>query len=648
MARISLLPADLIGKIAAGEVVERPAAAIKELVENSLDAGAKNITVEIQEGGITSFRVTDDGCGIEESDLRMAFERHATSKIRSLEDLNAIDTLGFRGEALASIAAVGRVTLTTRTREQETGLRVRNEGGQILSIQEIACAPGTSILVQDLFFNVPVRRDFLKKPSAEGNAVTDLLVRLILSRPDVSFRYHSGGRLIYHSPGDGKMESAILAIHGVQAVKTMRKVEGHEQGIMIQGFVGIGENARNNRSGESFFINGRMLRSPLLSGALEDACRERVMIGKYPICALYLTMPYEAVNVNVHPNKMEVRFRDDQSVRSAVFSLVYDALQDRDAFLHPVEMPLFKSEGNTTVIPDLPDRPLAGQQSGISPVRVDTGDTVPGIRMEEKPAPVYTPIVLRTETVSANRWEPPVTLPAPETQLSRDGQESADAEPPGIPMIPKEPDKPEPRWEEEQVSAIPPDTPIPMKIFGAVFDTFILIEYADHLLLVDQHAVHERLLYEKMMKAYADHSAGQEMLVPYIVSVTRQEMQTLEENRELLESLGLTVESFGEHEAAIRSVPVTLGQNETAAFLREAIVALENGRIPGVEKKRAAILQMACKHAVKGGEPLPESLLRSLVEEMIDKKVTPTCPHGRPLVVSISHTELDRKFKRIQ
>ena len=311
MARISLLPADLIGKIAAGEVVERPAAAIKELVENSLDAGAKNVTVEIQEGGITSFRVTDDGCGIEESDLRMAFERHATSKIRSLEDLNAIDTLGFRGEALASIAAVGRVTLTTRTREQETGLRVRNEGGQILSIQEIACAPGSSILVQDLFFNVPVRRDFLKKPSAEGNAVTDLLVRLILSRPDVSFRYHSGGRLIYHSPGDGKMESAILAIHGVQAVKTMRKVEGHEQGVMIQGFVGIGENARNNRSGESFFINGRMLRSPLLSGALEDACRERVMIGKYPICALYLTMPYEAVNVNVHPNKMEVRFRDD-------------------------------------------------------------------------------------------------------------------------------------------------------------------------------------------------------------------------------------------------------------------------------------------------------------------------------------------------
>ena len=648
MSRIKLLPADLIGKIAAGEVVERPAAAIKELVENSLDAGAKNITVEIQEGGITSFRVTDDGCGIEESDLRMAFERHATSKIRSLEDLNAIGTLGFRGEALASIAAVGRVTLTTRTRDQETGLRVRNEGGQILSIQEIACAPGTSILVQDLFFNVPVRRDFLKKPSAEANAVTDLLVRFILSRPDVSFRYHSGGKLIYHSPGDGKMESAILAIHGVQAVKTMRKVEGNEQGVLIRGYVGIGENARNNRSGESFFINGRMLRSPLLSGALEDACRERVMIGKYPICVLYLTMPYEAVNVNVHPNKMEVRFRDDQSVRSAVFSLTYDALQDRDAFQHPVEMPLFKTEGEASVIPDLPARPVMKVHPAITPVRVDTGDTVPDIRMEERPAPVYTPIVSKTAGIEETRWEPPVTLPVPETHISREQRGDSAAEASAIPLISSEPDLPEARGVEEQLSAIPADTPVPMKIFGAVFDTFILIEYADHLLLVDQHAVHERLLYEKMMKAFADHTAGQEMLVPYIVSVTRQEMQTLEENRELLESLGLTVESFGEHEAAIRSVPVTLGQNETASFLREAIDALENGRIPGAEKKRAAILQMACKHAVKGGEPLPESLLRSLVEEMIDKKVTPTCPHGRPLVVAISHTELDRKFKRIQ
>ena len=681
MAKIRMLSEDLIGKIAAGEVVERPAAAIKELVENSLDAGAKTVTVEIQEGGISSFRVTDDGCGIDESDLKMAFERHATSKIRTEEDLNAIGTLGFRGEALASIAAVGRVTLTTRTRERETGLRVKNEGGRILSITETACAPGTSILVKDLFFNVPVRRGFLKKPNTETAAVTDLMTRLILSRPDVSFRYLSGGKMIYHSPGDGKTESAVLSIYGVHAVKSMRAVDGNEGGILIQGFVGIGENARNNRSGESFFINGRMMRSPLLSGSLEDACRERVMIGKYPICALYLTMPYENVNVNVHPNKLEVRFRDDRAVREAVYDLVYDALTDRDAFQRPVEMPL-----SAPAEPDaLPERP--GKDSGdvIQPaVTVEKGSGVPGITMAEKPMPVYQPVAEKprpaaepekptilppprtaawekihsTDPVprSGDRGDVPgsASIPDPEGRETIPGTERTGGPAAGDGPILDPVEKERGRSEtaaarEEQLTALTEEVlPKPMKIFGAVFNTFILVEYEDHLLLVDQHAVHERLLFDQMMKACESQQAGQEMLVPYVMGATKQEMQTLEENRELLESLGLSVEPFGVSEVAIRSVPIMLGENETAEFLREAIDELENGKIPGADKKRAAILQQACKHAVKGGEPLPENLLRSLVEEMIDKKVTPTCPHGRPLVVSISHTELDKKFKRIQ
>ena len=661
MAKIRMLPDALIGKIAAGEVVERPAAAIKELVENSLDAGAQNISVEIRDGGIEAFRVTDDGCGIDESDLRMAFERHATSKIRTEADLDAIDTLGFRGEALASIAAVGRVTLTTRTRERETGLRVQNDGGTISSIREVACAPGTSILVKDLFFNVPVRRGFLKKPTTEGGAVTELMTRLILSRPDVSFRYLSGGKLIYHSPGDGRMDSAVLSIYGVHAVKSMRKVEGHSGGVLVQGYVGIGENARGNRGGESFFINGRLMRSPLLSGALEDACRERVMIGKYPICALYLTMPYETVNVNVHPNKLEVRFRDDQAVRDAVYTLVKDALRDRDAFQRPVEMPLTRPTPEDA----LPPVPAASTvKSAPAAVQVQTLASVPGVSMSEKPLPVYRPIESKPSSVYAapQRQEelPPlrtqlsmtqsagmkgiplstaVTPPASAPQEKKESAETADTR--------TETYKGEPT-REEQLTSLPPDLPQPMKIFGAVFQTFILIEYADHLLMVDQHAVHERLLFDRMMKAYETQRAGQEMLVPYVMDATKREMQILEENRELLEGIGLTVEPFGENEVAIRSVPVVLGENETASFLRDAVAELESGRFPGADKKRAAILQMACKHAVKGGEPLPESLLRSLVEEMVDKKVTPTCPHGRPLVVSISHTELDKKFKRIQ
>ncbi len=702
MARIRMLSDDLIGKIAAGEVVERPAAAIKELVENSLDAGARRISVEIQEGGIDSFRVTDDGCGIDESDIRMAFERHATSKIRTEDDLNALDTLGFRGEALASIAAVGRVTLTTRTGDRETGIRVRNEGGQITDIQEAACAPGTSILVKELFFNVPVRRGFLKKPVTEGNAVTDLMAHLILSRPDVSFRYVNGNKLIYHSPGDGKIESAVLSVYGSQAVRTMRKAEGHQGGVLLKGFVGIGENARNNRAGENFFINGRMLRSPLLSGALEDACRERVMIGKYPICVLYLDMAPENVNVNVHPNKMEVRFRFDQLVREAVFSLVYDALQDRDAFERPVEMALTPGKTEEVLTDIIPER-----HDGVPPqnrnVVVETGSTVPGVRMREKPPePVYRPVDrgnstasgsgsewtqtdrefplpplqpsalrnsdhritddfmpggTRAESVAAHPAEDPAILP-PDLPADLPGSLQSDG---NMPVPPAgQPSVLSPDWsgrsessrqnpeKTEQLSGLPQDLPQPMKVFGALFDTFILIEYADHLLMVDQHAVHERLLFDRMMKAYEEDRAGQEMLVPYIVPVTKKEMSVLEENQDLLERIGLTVEPFSGNEVAVRSVPVTLGSNETSAFLHEAIDELESGKTPGAEKKRAAILQMACKHAVKGGEKLTEDVLRGLVEEMIEKKVTPTCPHGRPLVVSISHTELDKKFRRIQ
>ena len=660
MGKIRMLSDDLIGKIAAGEVVERPAAAVKELVENSLDAGARSVTVEIQDGGITSFRVTDDGSGIDESDLRMAFERHATSKIRNEKDLDAIGTLGFRGEALASIAAVGKVTLTTRTREQETGLRVLNEGGQITKITEVACSPGTSILVKDLFYNVPVRRGFLKKPNTEARAITDLMTRLILSRPDVSFRYISGGKQIYQSPGDGKTESAVLSIYGVHAMQSMRRVEGHCNGILVRGYLGIGENARNNRSGENFFINGRMMRSSLLSGCLEDACRERVMIGKYPVCSLYLTMPYESVNVNVHPNKLEVRFKDDRAVREAVLSLVQESLQDRDAFQRPVEMKL-GSHREADINIGISAESNVNKNTLQNNIIVEKGEGIPSIQMAEKPMPVYRPVSekktpvtknypdeenLSLSGINAKNERKPETVK--ESEAGRGYIYEPIAGPAGSEGDSNRAASDLSLIESEQISALPPDLPKPIKIFGAVFNTFILIEYEDHLLMVDQHAVHERILYDKMMNACDERRAGQEMLVPIVIGVTKRELQTLEENREMLEHIGLIVETFGENEVAVRSVPVVLGQNETADFLHEAINELDNGRIPGADKKRSAILQQACKHAVKGGEPLPEDLLRSLVEEMIDRKVIPTCPHGRPLVVSISHTELDKKFKRIQ
>ena len=665
MAQIRMLTESMIGKIAAGEVVERPASAIKELVENSLDAGATSILVEIREGGVTLIRVSDNGCGIDGSDIRMAFERHATSKIRKEEDLNAIGTLGFRGEALASIAAVSRVTMQTRTAREDMGLKVRNEGGQIVAMEDAACPVGTTITVKDLFFNVPVRRGFLKKASTETNAVTDLMMRLILSRPDVSFRYVSNDRVLYRSPGDGKVSSALLAIYGSRAVRAMREVNAHQSGVRIHGYVGIGDNARSSRGNESFFVNGRMLRSPLLSGAVEDACRERVMIDKFPICALYLDMPYEAVNINVHPNKMEVRFRDDREVRGAVFTAVYEALQDRDPFQRPVEMNLTSEKEERDRLPTsdaIVHQEAARESEEMAPsVQVSFGGTLPEVANKGpdrvRPAPVFRPVERSTllpkqeESMAAPKlredasaWQEeelqPDLLPPPDTERIQTTAQPDTGNPPTTPAtIP----------EEVQTTLLPEEERVqPMRIFGALFKTYILIEYEDHLLMIDQHAAHERLLFDRLMKTYEAPHAGQELLIPLVVSLTRAEQAVLEENRELLEGLGLTVEPFGDQEVAIRSVPVILGTAETETFLREAIEELQNGKIPGADKKRAAILQTACKHAVKGGEALSEDDLRSIVFQMIDQKVTPTCPHGRPLVVSISHTELDRKFKRIQ
>ena len=640
MGKIRMLSDSLIGKIAAGEVVERPISALKELVENSLDAGATAITAEIREGGLSYMRVTDNGCGIDESDLRLAFERHATSKISQEPDLFSIQTLGFRGEALASIAAVSHVVMTTRTASNDTGLKVTNEGGRIQKIEEAACTTGTTITVTDLFFNTPVRKGFMKKASTEAAAVNELMSQFILSRPDVSFRYISDGKTMLHSPGDGQLASAALTVFGPKALRSMRPVEGRANGILLKGYIGIGENARGNRGQEYFFINGRMMHSNLLSTALETACRERVMIGKFPVCALQMTIAYEAVDVNVHPNKLEVRFRDEAAVSDAVITIVIEALKDQDAFEKPVQMNLMPENKNRQASEPTREEIKAGLQkpdaAGMKATVTKT-DRIPDFSfvpsasgntiMKEKPEemkPFERPEPIRQEKADSrisykDELKPDLLLP--ETKK----QEIA-----------------------EQVSTILPEIRKNMKVFGALFNTFILVEYEDQLLMVDQHAVHERLLFDRLMKEQAGQNMGQELLVPLVISVSGKEQALIEENRELLESIGLVVESFGTHDAAVRTVPMILGEAETESFIREILDELERNHTLTLEKKRSELLQTACKHAVKGGEALTEDQLRSILDEMIAKKVTPTCPHGRPLVVSITHRELDRKFKRIQ
>lgn len=661
--KIQLLSDEVIGKIAAGEVVERPAAAIKELVENSLDAGASAVTVEIRDGGISYFRVTDNGSGIRSEDIRMAFERHATSKIRRTDDLFSIQTLGFRGEALASIAAVAHVTCTTRTKADSSGIKVQNNGGTIESIEEAACPEGTTFVVRDLFFNTPVRLKFLKKPVTEAGYVSDLMMRLILSRPDVSFRYISQGKTLYHSAGDGKLSSAVFSIYGREMLRSMHEVDGHQAGLILKGFVGVGESGRGSRNHQSFFINGRYMKSSLLSAAVEAACRERVLSGKYPTCVLHLTMPYDTVDVNVHPNKLEVRFQNEAAVAEAVEAIVTDALADKAPVEQPDVLRLTPEPPPTVpvtvvrqqVTASAPVQPEAAAVRATVPPKAEQKPTV-GTEIPQKPTlPTKVPPVSVPKKVEKPLDTP---SPAPETAIPAWKQPlmrspsmlaaQYNAEPAPPPANPPKPTA-------SLVSPMPvqqtilPQEQTNMRIIGTLFDAYILVEYADNLMLIDQQAVHERVMFDRMMKALDQHRCGQEMLVPMIVSLTRREQQLLDEHAQELSDIGLVVEPFGENEVSIRSIPMILGQPQAAGLLRDIIDQLENERgVVSLEKRRAAILALACKRSVRSGDRLNDGDIRELVSRVADKHVIPASPRGTPLVVALNKTDIDRRFRRMQ
>ncbi len=662
--RIYQLLPEVIGQIAAGEVVERPSAAIKELVENSMDASATAITVDIKEGGLTSFRVTDNGSGIAFDDLRLAFARHATSKIRTAEDLFGVRSLGFRGEALASIAAVSKVQCNTRMKGQPNGYSVKNEGGVILDIREAACPEGTSFTVKDLFYNAPVRRKFLKKPGTETAAVSELMARLILSNPAVSFRFTADGKQVYFSAGDGKMESAIMAVYGTATLRQLVKVDANMNGVMLKGFVGVGDVARGNRSHEHFFLNGRTMKSPILSAAVETACRQRVTIGRFPMCILHITMPYENADVNVHPNKWEVRFADERAVRTAVETMVFEALESTNLspmipamFQQPEQpekrQPVLVREAvpaapapkpaESVHVPvqviSTPAKPVPAALSAFS----EDGASMPSFR----PQPVQQPLEPAPKQ--------PV-LPFRETKAFAAKDSGSSLLPPKpVRLQPEEKKAPAPVLDTENVafSQVEEDavakqfTGPKVRIIGVAFNTYILMEYGDLLVLCDQHAVHERLLYERFMRETASAPASQSMLIPLVVKLSKQEYAAYEENKEALEKAGFDLAPFGDDTLQMRGVPIILGNPQAEKCLLEALDSLVDGA-GDLPDRTARVIQMACKHAVKGGERLPEDSVNQLIQDVIEQKVTPTCPHGRPLMVQLSHTELDKRFRRIQ
>lgn len=692
LKHIKQLSQDVIGQIAAGEVVERPSAAIKELVENSMDAGATAITVEIRDGGLTSFRVVDNGSGIQPSDIRLAFERHATSKISTAADLYSVQTLGFRGEALASIAAVSKLTCTTRTKGADFGLSVQNDGGVISEIKEAACPEGTAFTVKDLFYNAPVRRKFMKKPSTETGYISDLMMRFILSHPQISFRYIADGKTVYFSAGDGKLESAVMSIYGLDTLGKLQRVSGRMNGLWLDGYVGIGELARGNRSHQTFILNGRMIKSNLLTASLEEACRQRVMIGRFPICILHLTIPFEQADVNVHPNKWEVRFQNELGIREAVTTLVQEAWKEKttletaaklfDERPQPVSSVTIKPAAPIISAPTVKsidsenrsptaDKAKPFQQNHLANVIKEQTNvhnlsnkssdikTVSSIlnnpsSVKSAPGSFRSSQELLTQTPKALSSSASKPVVDTASWLKND---SISAEKPPIPpaatTMPTQAVAPAPVLQEEieQIAEQKVEaafSKLPVRMIGVVFNTYIILECNDRMLLCDQHAVHERLLFERMMKACEADTASQMLLAPMLIKLTHREYEVFLDSQEALKNAGFDATDFGDLTVQLRAVPMVLGSARSTDCFRDALDELSDGRQITNQKRTERIIQMACKHAVKGGEKLPEDGLFELVRRMIIDNVTPTCPHGRPLIVEVTHRELDKRFRRIQ
>ena len=676
MPHIQQLSSHVADLIAAGEVVERPASVVKELVENAIDAGASAIVVEIQRGGMGLIRVTDNGCGIAPGELPTAFLRHATSKLRSAEDLAKIGTLGFRGEALAAISAVSRVDVLTRRPEDAVGAAIHGEGGHMGSVREEGAPEGTTIRVADLFYNTPARLKFMKKDSAETAAVAGLMQHLALSHPDISFKFIKDGQEALHTPGDGRLESAVYAALGREFAKTLVPVDGRGGDIGVRGFVTAPVNGRGSRSMQVFFVNGRFIKSQLLTAALEEGYRNQLMKGRFPGCVLEVTLPVTAVDVNVHPAKTQVKFAREHDVFDAVFHTVMDALDARGgAVTKPVSQPqqaqnprqdffqsmdakTYREQGNKPAAPapkpafaPQPTREEVRPAFSAQPVK-QAEPAKPGWNTEwrstakvaDSVQPIWPPrdTVKRTPTSALGQAPASVTAkpePAPQAEKAA---EPAPAPKPFVPAIPAVPAQQTAMELPGQETVMPQEAP--WRIAGEVLHTYIICEDdADTLWLIDKHAAHERINFDRLLAA-KEPPMRQTLLQPIAVEPGREDAALLLENLELLEQFGFGCEDFGDGAILVREVPADLDAADTAATLEEFAQNLRSGR--SLDEKREALLHtMACKAAIKGGWTSDPAELKVLVEKVQSGEVR-YCPHGRPVVVKVTKYELEKLFKR--
>lgn len=697
MGKIAVLDKNTIDKIAAGEVVERPASIVKELVENAIDAGATAVTVEIKEGGISFIRITDNGSGIAKDQVRLAFLRHATSKIRSVEDLVHIGSLGFRGEALSSIAAVSQVELITKTSEDLTGVRYVIEGGEEKSYEEIGAPNGTTFLIRNLFYNTPARAKFLKTAMTEGNAISTCVEQMALSNPEISFKYMQNGQTKLHTNGSQNLKELVYHIYGRDISRELIEIDSSSELLEIHGFLAKPTVSRGNRNFENYYVNGRYVKSKLLAKAIEDGYHGFMMQHKYPFTLLYLTMDGERVDVNVHPAKMELRFSNQEEIYSQLVCAIKDALMKRERIPEVTigkEKPEKKTQtsipGNTVPEP-FETRRRSQSTAGSMPIypgdyrKVSAVPVAPGcedhtkngkakIENELRKADLVredisyksTPAELLSDRTSQT-VQPSVVDSAKEQRVSQNlileeqgkiemSEASAEAE-----IVSQtesrglsadlertiQTEKPE-QLELFDNRLLSKEAKVSHRILGQIFDTYWLLQYDDSLYIIDQHAAHEKVLYERMMKEFREKKIiSQYLSPPLIVTLQNQEAELLQKQMELFRSFGFEVEPFGGKEYQISAVPDNLYGIASSELFLEILDHLEDAGAKTSDLISEKLASMSCKAAVKGNHKLSTAEVEALIDELLTLENPYNCPHGRPTIISMSRYELEKKFKRI-
>lgn len=656
MPQIALLSQETIDKIAAGEVIERPSSVVKELVENAIDAGSSAVTVEIKEGGISFIRISDNGCGIEREQIPLAFLRHSTSKIKSVEDLFTVTSLGFRGEALSSIAAVSQVELITKTNGDFTGSRYLIEGSKEVSLEEIGAPDGTTFIIRNLFYNTPARKKFLKSAQTEGTYIHELMQRMILSHPDVAFKFIMNNQVKLQSSGNGNIKDIIYHLYGRDITKALLPIAHESELFKVSGFIGKPMISRGNRGYELYFVNGRFIRSQILSKAIEDAFKPFLMQHQYPFTVLYFEIGSSLLDVNVHPTKMELRFSNQQELYREVQSILSAALVHRDII---PEVPVDTPKKNEMEVPKIEKvMPEPFEQKRLEEIRKAVRKDSP----YEIKYPVSRP--MGTGSVSSAAQEklldtiksmPPEDMmeerirkePLPEQSKKETEKELAKE---AYVLREEETYGAKPEGSYEQGSFLKEEEMAKQKIIGQLFDTYWLVEYNDRLFIVDQHAAHEKVMYEKLKKQFEKKEfTSQAISPPIVITLSMREAEVLERFKEQFTKLGFEIEHFGGAEYSICGVPGNLYRLNT----RDVLIEMLDELTDGISERATTdvildkIASMSCKAAVKGSQRLSLPEMEQLMKDLMKLDNPYNCPHGRPTIIAMSKYEIEKKFKRI-